>query len=212
MGASQPTPKTHPLASRRKPRPRVCHRRGCGRRYQPTRWNQRSCQDAECRRLIRRWQAARRQAKRRQNENVKAQQAAAERARREGAKSSPQTASHGEFAAARGHAAEKFFRSPCVAGRAAMNPRKPLFAIRLSIAAASAAKPSATSKTANASGKPAARCTAKGSLPLPAARLRTGGVKPQGKHRQATRLARRRSSDRLPCAGRHLSPGGRRGG
>ena len=42
-------------------------RKGCGREYQPRRWNQRYCQDPECQREIRRWQAARRQARRRQD-------------------------------------------------------------------------------------------------------------------------------------------------
>jgi hypothetical protein len=156
VGATQPTPKTRANASRRKPRLRVCHRRGCGRRYQPKRWNQRYCQEAECQKLIRRWQAARRQAKRRQDEKVKTQRAAAERARRERANSSPQTAGQGEVAAARGHAAEFFFRYPCAAAPAAMNPRKPPFATRLSIAAANAARLCAMFWTANASGRPAA--------------------------------------------------------
>lgn len=205
MGATQPTPKTRPKASRRKPRPRVCHRRGCGRRYLPKRWNQRYCQEAECQKLIRRWQAARRQARRRQDEKVKTQRAAAERARREHAKSSPQTAGHGEFAAARGHAAENFFRCPCAAGPAAMLPRKPRFATRPSIAAANAARPSATFWTANASGRPAAVWTAETSVPRRTARLGTGRLKPHGKHCQATRLARRPCSGRLPGAGRHLS-------
>ena len=55
------------LARGRRPRPRICLRKGCGRKYQPRRWNQRYCQDPECLRQVRRWQAARRQAKRRQD-------------------------------------------------------------------------------------------------------------------------------------------------
>ena len=62
------------------PRPRICLRKGCGRKYQPRCWNQRYCQDPECLRQVRRWQAARRQAKRRQDAGVKAQHAQAEKA------------------------------------------------------------------------------------------------------------------------------------
>ena len=82
MGSPKPTPTTCSKASRRKPRPRVCLREGCGRRYQPNRWNQRYCQDPECRRLLRRWQARRRQADRRKAADVKAKHAAAQRAHR----------------------------------------------------------------------------------------------------------------------------------
>ena len=60
----------------------MCLRKGCGRRYQPRRWNQRYCRDPECLRQLRRWQAAQRQARRRQDDAIKAQHAAAERARR----------------------------------------------------------------------------------------------------------------------------------
>jgi len=45
----------------RPPRPRICLRKGCGCVYHPTRWNQRYCQQADCRREVRRWQAAKRQ-------------------------------------------------------------------------------------------------------------------------------------------------------
>ena len=59
------------LPRARRPRPRICLRKGCGRKYQPRRRNQRYCQDAECLREVRRWQAARRQAKRRRDARVK---------------------------------------------------------------------------------------------------------------------------------------------
>lgn len=206
MGATQPTAETRPKASRRRPRSRVCHRRGCGRRYQPKRWNQRYCQEAQCQKLIRRWQAARRQAKRRRDENVQAEHAAAERARRERAKLSPQAAGDSEFATARGHAAKIFFRFPCAVGPAATNLHKPPLATRPSIAAASAARPSATSKTANASGRPGRSSSSERNTPWKTASPRLGRVKPRGKHRRATRLARRPCSQRPPCAGRHLSP------
>ncbi len=92
----------------RRPRTRVCLRKGCGRKYQPRRWNQHYCQDPECLRLVRRWQAAKRQAKRRQDEAVKLQHAEAERVRRQRIPSSPQAPKPPEIGAARGHAAEIF--------------------------------------------------------------------------------------------------------
>jgi hypothetical protein len=93
----------------RRPRPRICLRKGCGRCYQPRRWNQRYCQDPECLRLVRRWQAAQRQARRRQDDAAKAQHAEAQRARRQRAKSVPQPPKEPKAAAARGHAARIFF-------------------------------------------------------------------------------------------------------
>ena len=96
----------------RRPRKRVCLRKGCGRKYQPRRWNQRYCQDPECLRLLRRWQAAQRQADRRQDEAVKAQHAEAERTRRQRATSSPQPPKVSEDATARGHAAKIISPTP----------------------------------------------------------------------------------------------------
>lgn len=53
-------------------RPRICLRKGCDHIYHPARWNQRYCQQPECQRLVRRWQAAKRQrAHRRLPENRK---------------------------------------------------------------------------------------------------------------------------------------------
>ena len=95
----------------RRPRTRVCLRKGCGRMYQPRRSNQRYCQDPECLRLVRRWQAAKRQAKRRQEDEVKAQHAEAERARRQRA-TPPQAPKSSEVVAARGHAARIFSPTP----------------------------------------------------------------------------------------------------
>jgi hypothetical protein len=99
----------------RRPRMRVCLRKGCGCKYQPRRWNQHYCQDPECLRLVRRWQAARRQAERRQDDAVKAQHAEAERARRQRTTSSPQAPKPPEIASARGHAANIFSRTPLCA-------------------------------------------------------------------------------------------------
>jgi len=42
-------------------RPRICLRKECGSRYHPTQWNQRYCQQPDCLRQVRRWQAAKRQ-------------------------------------------------------------------------------------------------------------------------------------------------------
>jgi hypothetical protein len=61
---------------------RTCLRRGCQRIYRARRWNQRYCQDVECRKLVRRWQAAQRQQQRRQQPEVRQAQAVAERERR----------------------------------------------------------------------------------------------------------------------------------
>jgi hypothetical protein len=48
VGTTQPTRKARSKASRRKPRRRMCLRKGCGQRYEPKRWNQLYCQDPEC--------------------------------------------------------------------------------------------------------------------------------------------------------------------
>ncbi len=111
-----------PAARARRPRPRICLRNGCGRRYQPRSWNQRYCQEPECRRQVHRWQAARRQAKHRQDADVKARHAQAERARRQRAKAAPQTVQGPGVTPERGHAAGPFFPSPYAIGPAATNP------------------------------------------------------------------------------------------
>src|SRR5262249_20092881 len=82
------------------------------RKYTPRCWNQRFCQDPECLRLVRRWQAAKRQAKRRQDEAVKAQHAQAQKARRRRAATPPQPPKEPEVVAARGHAAKIFSPNP----------------------------------------------------------------------------------------------------
>jgi hypothetical protein len=110
------------LARGRRPRRRICLRKGCGRKYQPRCWNQRYCQDSECLRQVRRWQAARRQAKRRQDDRVKAQHAQAEKDRRQRAKTTPTAIENLEFAPVRGHAAENFFLLPYAIGPAATSP------------------------------------------------------------------------------------------
>jgi hypothetical protein len=63
--------------------PRTCLRRGCGKKFQPRRWNQRYCQDPECLRQVRRWQAVRRQRERRATDEGRRQHAQAEYERRQ---------------------------------------------------------------------------------------------------------------------------------
>lgn len=85
MGQSQHTPSVKLLG--RRLRPRTCLRKGCGRRFQPVRWNQRYCQDPACLRLVRRWQAAKRQRLHRQSAANRQRHADAEAQRRHRARS-----------------------------------------------------------------------------------------------------------------------------
>jgi hypothetical protein len=62
--------------------PRTCHRAGCGRKFLPRSWNQRYCQEPECLRKLRRWDATKRQRRRRQEVEKRKQHAEAERQRR----------------------------------------------------------------------------------------------------------------------------------
>ena len=117
MGASHVKSQHPPPARRRRGRPRICFRKGCGRTYQPRRWNQRYCQEPECQRQRRRWQAARRQAKHRQSPEAKARHAHAERARRQRTKAASQAARRPGPTTPHGHAAEIFSRSPLRSAR-----------------------------------------------------------------------------------------------
>jgi hypothetical protein len=121
VGTRQGTRKHRRPARGRRPRLRICLGKECGRMYLPRCWNQRYCQDPECRRQVRRWQAARRQAKHRQDASAKARHAQAEKARRTRAKSMPQVAQNPEVTPARGHAAESFLSFPYAIGQAATN-------------------------------------------------------------------------------------------
>jgi hypothetical protein len=111
--------KPRPKARARRPRARPCLNKGCGRAYQPRRWNQRYCQDPECLREVNRWQAVQRQAKRRDDAKAKTEHAQAEKERRQRAKSTPQVAQSPEVTPTRGHAAEIFFAFRYANGRAA---------------------------------------------------------------------------------------------
>ena len=151
---------THPVCSRacsrrsrtRRPRVRTCLRKGCGCRYQPRCWNQRYCQDTECQRQVRRWQAAQRQARRRRDATVQAEHAQAERVRRQRIKDSPEPPDKPDVAAERGHAAKVFLRRRCATVRDAMNGPKHRLATRLGIAALPVGKRCTTFEIANASG------------------------------------------------------------
>jgi hypothetical protein len=170
VGARQRTG-THGCSARgRRPRPRVCLRKGCGRKYQPRSWNQRYCQDPQCLREVCRWQAARRQAKYRAHATARSRHAQAERERRQRAKAAPEAIENQDVMPARGHAAETFFPSPYATDRAATNTPSIRSATRRGIAARRAAKRSATSKIVNASGFLAA--------PWMAARSEPTGIKP----------------------------------
>ena len=83
MGRAQSISPPPCFASTRRLPLRVCLRKGCGRIYQPRRWNRRYCQDPACLKLLRRWQNAQRQQQRRQRAEVCEQQAAAKRQRRQ---------------------------------------------------------------------------------------------------------------------------------
>lgn len=68
--------------SARSLRPRSCLRKDCGQIYQPSRWNQRYCQQTDCTRKLRRWQAAKRQRVHRQMPANRKRHAEAEAKRR----------------------------------------------------------------------------------------------------------------------------------
>lgn len=107
MGCEQPTRRSPQRTSnRRRPRARVCFRKGCGRRYTPRRWNQRYCQDPECMLEVRRWQARQRQRRRRASPQGRQQHRQAELARRLEAKARGQTLAKQSTESARGHAGE----------------------------------------------------------------------------------------------------------
>ena len=165
MGAGQGTP-SHDTSTRgRRPRPRICLRKGCRRKYCPRRWNQRYCQDPQCQREVRRWQAARRQARRRQHAAAKARHAQAEKARRQRAKSAPKPAQRPPVTSARGHAAECFFLRRYATGRAAMRIPRAHLVTPPATAVPPAARPFAMSRTGNASGSPAAPWTGRPNAP-----------------------------------------------
>jgi hypothetical protein len=78
---------------------RSCLRKGCGRRFQARRYNQRYCREPECLAEVRRWQAAKRQQKCRSQPGVRQRHAEAERQRRKRRASEAQKPSEEETAA-----------------------------------------------------------------------------------------------------------------
>ena len=92
---------------------RTCLRKGCGRRFQARRHNQRYCQEPECRKELRRWQAAKRQQKRRASlkdaGSMPRRNGSDANGRQSEAKTAAGRPSHGVPPAkpARGHAAKK---------------------------------------------------------------------------------------------------------
>lgn len=82
MGRYQHNPKFDPVRSSR-----TCLRKGCEHVFEPVRWNQRYCQDAECLRELRRWQATKRQRVHRQSAANRQRQAEAQARRRQRARS-----------------------------------------------------------------------------------------------------------------------------
>jgi hypothetical protein len=82
LGQLQDTPSARSSASVHRLGPRICLRKGCGHTYQPRHWKQRYCQESECLKEVRRWQAAKRQQRRRERPEVRRQRAAEERERR----------------------------------------------------------------------------------------------------------------------------------
>lgn len=114
MGRQQPTRTCPPCTTtRRRPRARKCLGKGCGRRYTPRCWRQRYCQNAECLRMVRRWQAARRQRRCRASPEGRRRHRQAERARRQEAKAKghkPKARSRGR---GRGHATKRFWSMLC---------------------------------------------------------------------------------------------------
>lgn len=82
MGQQQHTSSHDSSPARGRFPARTCHRRHCGRVFQPRQWNQRYCREPDCLRELHRWQAAKRQRHRRSHETVRQQHADAERQRR----------------------------------------------------------------------------------------------------------------------------------
>ena len=112
VGIGHVTGKRRGLARGRRSRPRICLRKGCRRKYRPRCYNQRYCQDPECLREVRRWQAARRKARHRRHADVKIKHAQAEKTRRQRAKAASQTVESPKLPPVRGHAAQTFFSLP----------------------------------------------------------------------------------------------------
>lgn len=81
---------------------RECVRKGCGRRYRPSRSNQRYCQDVDCLREVKRWRAVERQQRWRERPEVREKRRLSEKARRARRCASGQRRVRGDAGEARG--------------------------------------------------------------------------------------------------------------
>ena len=121
VGIGHVTGKRRRRARGRRSRPRICLRKGCRRKYRPRCHNQRSCQDPECLRKVRRWHAARRKARHRRDVDVKIKHAQEEKAHRQLAKSASQTVENPKLARRVVTQLKLLSHFPYAIGRAATN-------------------------------------------------------------------------------------------
>ena len=89
MGHDQDTRQPIGSSSRRRLGRRTCLRKGCGQVYQSRCWNQRYCQDPDCLREVRRWQAAKRQRVHRQSPGNRKRHADEQARRRQQQRATP---------------------------------------------------------------------------------------------------------------------------
>jgi len=82
MGHLQHTPTSTSSARARPFPPRECARKACVRTFPPRHWRQRYCQESNCLRELRRWQALKRQRRRRATPEGRRKHAQAEQERR----------------------------------------------------------------------------------------------------------------------------------
>ncbi len=152
MGCSHGSPNCRQCVRPRRPRVRICLRKGCGQKYLPRRWNQHYCQDPHCLREVRRWQAAKRQAKRRQDETVKTQHAEAQRSAPSACRLFAATIKASRSCAGAWSRSKNFLPTPYATGQDAMNRSPKRMAGRRVSAAPPVARRFAGSTIANASG------------------------------------------------------------
>ncbi|MEO2047046.1 MAG: hypothetical protein ABGX16_10780 [Pirellulales bacterium] len=142
--------------SDRRLQPRACLRKGCAQTYQPLRWNQRYCQDPDCLRALRRWQAAQRQREHRRSPKNRQRHASAEAARREQRRKTSETIGQEktfvpQTLAARCHAAKTILKIYAVALDVMKRPASPI-EHPLAIVEMIAARQSGVCAIANVSG------------------------------------------------------------
>lgn len=110
MGRRDPTADRRRSDGRRRPRWRICLRKGCGREFLARSWNHRYCHDPDCARELARWSARKRQQRRRADVEIREEHREAERRRRkvarEAATALPEVVATVPEESARGHAAK----------------------------------------------------------------------------------------------------------